>query len=57
MATHTKGEGRGSPHLESLCEWAVGLGLDTGCSLKATGMLQPNCKMHFTAGSSGLKVG
>lgn len=57
MATRTKGEGRGSPHLESLCEWAVGLGLDTGCSLKATGMLQPNCKMHFTAGSSGLKVG
>lgn len=49
-----KGEGRHISHLESLCEWAAGLGLDTGCSLKATGALQPNCQTRLTDGSSGL---
>lgn len=48
-----KGEGRHIPHLELLCEWAAGLGLDTGCSLKATEMFQPNCKMRFAPRSSG----
>lgn len=49
-----KGDGRPISHLESFCKWAVGLGLDSDWSLKATGMPQPNCKMRFAAGSSGL---
>lgn len=54
MATRTKGDGKPISYLESFCKWAVGLGLDTDWSLKATGMPQPNCKMRFAAGSSGL---